>query len=100
MWLAPGLEFVRVPGGVEAQPVDVWRASADSAPSRLSNEWFSIITTIRWSNGISPFDGSRRLVRERQAAGLARRRERGDDAGVPVIACEGSRLSRAASAAR
>ena len=67
----PRVEFVAWPSASNVKP-STSAACEWSSPSRLSKEWFSIITTTMWSNGISSLTVPDGLVGERQAAGLPR----------------------------
>src|SRR6185437_1310845 len=48
-----GLLFVARPFALNLSPRALGWPECASAPSRLSKEWFSIITTTMWSNGIA-----------------------------------------------
>ncbi len=74
MPLELGLVLVAWPALSKVRPSALGWPSLGSAPSRLSNEWFSIITQTRWSNGMAPVAvpagrlGSGRLSGVRRAA--------------------------------
>ena len=52
---APGLMLVAAPAPLKVNPSARLLPYTGNAPIRLSNEWFSIITTMMWSKGIDAF---------------------------------------------
>ncbi len=50
---APGLLFSGWPAASKVSPSAAGWPERGSAPSRLSKEWFSIMTAMRWSKGMA-----------------------------------------------